>query len=70
MPIYAVIGGTHLVKANEIRMRKTIEELHKLNLGFIGVSHCTGEEGIKLIKEEFGDRFIYNNTGNVIEIDL
>ncbi|MDW5300291.1 MAG: MBL fold metallo-hydrolase [Sedimentibacter sp.] len=69
MPIYAVIGGTHLVEANEIRMKKTIEELHKFNLSLIGVSHCTGEEGIKRIKEEFEDTYIYNNTGNVIEID-
>jgi len=51
-------------------MRKTIEELRKLNMCFIRASNCTGEEGIKFIKEEFGDRFIYNNTGNVIEIDL
>lgn len=68
LPIYAVIGGTHLIEADEIRIQKTIEELRKMNLEFIGVSHCTGEESIKKIQEELGDKFLYNNTGNVILI--
>lgn len=69
MPIYAVIGGTHLVEADEIRMQKTINALREINMKFIAVSHCTGEEGIKRIKQEFGDQFMYNNTGKVIVIN-
>ncbi len=69
MPIYAVIGGTHLVEADEMRMQKTIDAFRAMNIKFIAVSHCTGEEGIKRIQQEFSDEFIYNNTGNVIVID-
>ncbi|HKM04554.1 MAG TPA: MBL fold metallo-hydrolase [Lachnospiraceae bacterium] len=69
MPIYAVIGGTHLVEADEIRMQKTIDAFCRMNIKFIAVSHCTGEEGIKRIQQEFSDEFIYNNTGNVIVVD-
>ena len=69
MPIYAVIGGTHLVEADEMRIQKTICAFRAMNIKFIAVSHCTGEEGIKRIQQEFIDEFIYNNTGNVIVID-
>lgn len=69
IPIYAVIGGTHLVEADEMRMQKTIDAFRAMNIKFIAVSHCTGEEGIKRIQQEFSDEFIYNNTGNVIVID-
>ena len=69
MPIYAVIGGTHLVEADEMRIQKTLDAFRAMNIKFIAVSHCTGEEGIKRIQQEFSDEFIYNNTGNVIMID-
>ena len=32
------------------------------------LSHCTGENAIKELKYEFRNQFVYNNTGNVIEI--
>ncbi len=68
MPIYAVIGGTHLVEADEVRMQKTIASLKNMNLQLVAVSHCTGEEGLRCISQEFKEDFLYNNTGNVIEI--
>jgi 7,8-dihydropterin-6-yl-methyl-4-(beta-D-ribofuranosyl)aminobenzene 5'-phosphate synthase len=69
LPIYGVIGGTHLVDANEDRMNQTITSFKNMGLDFIAVSHCTGEEGIKLMKESFREKFIFNNTGNIIKID-
>ncbi len=69
IPIYAVIGGTHLVDADERRLQKTADALRGLNIKLIAVSHCTGEEGIKKIQHEFSEEFIYNNTGNVMVID-
>lgn len=67
-PIYAVIGGTHLVDADERRMQKTIDVLKDMNIQLIALSHCTGEEGILRISRELKEYFIYNNTGNVITI--
>ena len=69
IPIYAVIGGTHLIEADEMRMQKTLDAFRAMNINLIAVSHCTGEEGIKRIQQEFNDEFIYNNSGNVIVID-
>lgn len=66
IPIYAVIGGTHLIEADEIRMEKTMDAFRKMNIKVIAVSHCTGEVGIRRIQHDFSKEFIYNNTGNVI----
>lgn len=67
MPLYGVIGGTHLIEANEYRLQKTIEFLNDNNISILGLSHCTGEKAMEEIKSKFGDKFIYNNTGNIIK---
>lgn len=66
--IRGIVGGTHLVEADEERLKKTIVELKKKNLDFIAVSHCTGEENLEKIKEVFGEKFIFNCTGNIMKI--
>lgn len=68
IPIYAVIGGTHLIEADEARMEKTIDAFKKMKIHLIAVSHCTGEKGIGLISKELKEQFLYNNTGKIIEI--
>ncbi|MDD3225875.1 MAG: MBL fold metallo-hydrolase [Clostridium sp.] len=67
MPIYGVIGGTHLVEADDLRLNKTIKFFKENNIKVLRMSHCTGEKAIEKIKLEFGERFIYNNTGNIID---
>jgi len=68
IPIYAVIGGTHLIEADEVRMKKTIDAFKKMKIQLVAVSHCTGEEGIRLISQEMKEQFLFNNTGKIIEI--
>ena len=68
MPIYAVIGGTHLIGASKDRLDITIEHLKNLNIEILAVSHCTGEDGIKQLKDTFEEKFIYNNTGNILNL--
>ena len=63
-PIYAVLGGTHLMEADEERLEKTMEIFRKFGVQCVAVSHCTGEQGIALAKETFGEQFVLNNTGN------
>jgi 7,8-dihydropterin-6-yl-methyl-4-(beta-D-ribofuranosyl)aminobenzene 5'-phosphate synthase len=67
LPIYGIIGGTHLIEADEQRLNKTIDFLKEKYIQIIGVSHCTGEKAAGEIKRQFGERFLYNNTGNIIE---
>lgn len=65
IPICAVLGGTHLVEADEDRIAKTIHAFREMKIESIAVSHCTGENGIQKIREGFKDSFILNHTGNV-----
>lgn len=68
VPIYAVVGGTHLIEADEVRVQKTIDAFKEMKIQLIAVSHCTGEEGIRHIRQELKEKFLYNNTGKVIQI--
>lgn len=68
IPICAVLGGTHLVEADEDRIDKTIAAFHEMQVEYVAVSHCTGETGIQKMKEEFKDKFILNCTGNVFSL--
>lgn len=68
MPIYAVVGGTHLVNADEVRIRETIEIFQEMEIQKVAVSHCTGEEGILKIQEGMKEQFVYNNTGHILQI--
>lgn len=67
--IRGIIGGTHLINCSIDRLDFTIRELKKLNLDFLAVSHCTGDANINILKDNFKDKFILNNTGNTIIID-
>lgn len=67
MPIYAVIGGTHLVEATKERIDQTIESLKKRNIQWIAVSHCTGERGMVKMEEAFINQFQKNVTGHRME---
>ncbi|MCT4509053.1 MAG: MBL fold metallo-hydrolase [Tepidibacter sp.] len=64
--IYGVIGGTHLVEANEDRINKTIECLKEMDIKLIGVSHCTGDTATKMFEQKC-DNFFINCTGTILE---
>lgn len=68
LPVYSVLGGTHLVEADEERLDKTMEALRECGLKQIAVSHCTGEPGMERVAREFGGNFVKNNTGHVYAI--
>jgi len=67
LPVAAVLGGTHLVEAEEERLAKTAEALKRHGVKTVAVSHCTGEEGMELLKKEFPEGFVLNNTGNTMK---
>jgi len=41
-PIHTVIGGTHLVTANDTRIQKTVEALREFDVQRLAPLHCTG----------------------------
>ncbi len=65
--VYAVLGGFHLWKADDKRIQATVDELKKLDIGFVGPCHCTGKKAIKKFAEAFGDRYRPIRMGDIIE---
>jgi 7,8-dihydropterin-6-yl-methyl-4-(beta-D-ribofuranosyl)aminobenzene 5'-phosphate synthase len=66
-PIFAVLGGTHLVEASQDSRRTSIEYLRSGDIGMIGVSHCTGQGAMNLL-DESASRYFHNRTGSSLII--
>ena len=63
--IAGIVGGTHLIEADEDRIDKSIQYLKSVDIAILGLSHCTGEEAIKKINDECRGAFI-NKTGKIL----
>ena len=66
--IYAVIGGTHLFRANEERIGRTIADLKDMGIQKLGVSHCTGFTASARLAQEFPGSFFLNNAGTRLRL--
>ena len=64
--IYAVIGGTHLVEADDDYLNAAVEFFNELDCELIGVSHCTGPRAMERLKND--SRFFHNRTGSSLII--
>jgi len=65
---YAILGGTHLDFLTPEQLEASIQALNELDMGKIGVSHCTGMRAAFRLNLEFGDRFFYGGVGSVLEV--
>ena len=66
--ILAVVGGLHLIDADEDRIDKTARALYDLNVQRLYVGHCTGLRGEAVLLKLFKDRFCKLHSG--MRIDL
>ena len=62
------MGGTHLERAPRAQQDATISALAQMQIGRIGVSHCTGEDVAQRMQEAFGDRFFRCHVGTVVTL--
>jgi 7,8-dihydropterin-6-yl-methyl-4-(beta-D-ribofuranosyl)aminobenzene 5'-phosphate synthase len=60
----AVIGGTHLVDADEARLDRTASELSGFEIGRLGACHCTGFRGQVALYQALGERFLHVRAGD------
>ena len=61
----SVIGGTHLISADETRMARTIEALRDFDIERLIVGHCTGINAMIHLWNAFGsDRVEFMTTGS------
>lgn len=66
--VHMVVGGTHLIGASEHQLNRSIEELKRLGVEKVGVSHCTGlASACRLATSLDEGVFFFNNAGNVID---
>lgn len=62
-----IIGGLHLLHKTSREVEEIAEKLSNLTEK-IAPSHCTGDKAIQTIAKIFGERFIENYAGRVIEV--
>ena len=62
-PIYAVLGGTHLVEASHHSLGMSLDYLGADSLKVIGVSHCTGQAAMDQMAVS-NERYFHNRTGS------
>lgn len=67
--VNTVIGGTHLIAADEERTLLTAAALQDMGVQRVGVSHCTGVKASILLAQQLGDVFFANNAGSSITIE-
>jgi 7,8-dihydropterin-6-yl-methyl-4-(beta-D-ribofuranosyl)aminobenzene 5'-phosphate synthase len=63
--IKTILGGLHLGKASDSKIRKIINLLRGFGLEKIGVGHCTGTRAFLALSNAFPDRVFLNTVGNV-----
>ncbi|WP_415225790.1 MBL fold metallo-hydrolase [Psychromonas sp.] len=51
-----LLGGLHLVNANQQRLNGTIDYLNKQHIETIYPAHCTGDNSILLLKKQFKNK--------------
>lgn len=69
-PIYAVIGGMHLVAAGPERLEKTIAALSQINPRYLMPLHCTGFPAMARLHHEFPEQYRSCPVGTTIELPL
>ena len=67
-PVYAVLGGTHLVEADPENLEISVDYLGRDELQIVGVSHCTGKEAMEILGAR-NERYYHNRTGSSLIID-
>jgi 7,8-dihydropterin-6-yl-methyl-4-(beta-D-ribofuranosyl)aminobenzene 5'-phosphate synthase len=63
----AVVGGMHLISADEAHMRRLMEVLGRLGPPALYPNHCTGQAAYVTLAQAFGDRVAPCPAGTVLD---
>jgi 7,8-dihydropterin-6-yl-methyl-4-(beta-D-ribofuranosyl)aminobenzene 5'-phosphate synthase len=61
--VHAVMGGFHLIGAEEELIRRTIADIKAMAPEYVVPMHCTGFEATVAFAKEMTDQFILNTSG-------
>lgn len=66
--VYAVIGGFHLVNADEMRIENTVNAFREIGVEHIYTGHCTGLNAECKFKKQLGDKFHKLHAGMIMDL--
>ncbi len=66
--VFLVLGGFHLLNKSEAEIKEIIKEFRELGVERVAPSHCSGDLTRRLFQQEYGEKFIENGAGKVINI--
>jgi 7,8-dihydropterin-6-yl-methyl-4-(beta-D-ribofuranosyl)aminobenzene 5'-phosphate synthase len=64
--IYLLMGGFHLGGRSDAEIRAIIKRLKALGVKRVAPSHCTGDNAIRMFRDEWTDDFVEGGLGAVI----
>lgn len=68
-PIHLVFGGTHLLPAKTDEISRIAAALmDQWKVPWIAPVHCTGEPAFAILKQNFGDRYLYAGLGTTLTL--
>jgi len=67
-PLYALLGGTHLVEADRARTIQSIQVFQDTGIKVMGINHCTGEEAVDMATSRSSIHF-HNTTGSSLILE-
>jgi len=65
-PVFAVVGGFHLLSHSADEVDRIIQELRQLGVERCGPAHCTGEAATARMRAAFADTLIEMGVGSII----
>ncbi len=65
--VAAVIGGFHLIDADDARIEATVKKLADYNIGRIYTGHCTGLKAEARLQQAFGKKFKKTHAGITVK---
>jgi 7,8-dihydropterin-6-yl-methyl-4-(beta-D-ribofuranosyl)aminobenzene 5'-phosphate synthase len=68
-PIHLVMGGFHLIDDTEQTINDIIHKFRGVNIESVAPSHCTGELALRIMRDNYKDKFIRSGVGCIIHIN-
>ena len=66
-PIHLVLGGTHLLPAKDDQISTIAASLRDTwSVRYLAPVHCTGEPAFVILKQTFGDHYVYAGLGTTV----
>jgi 7,8-dihydropterin-6-yl-methyl-4-(beta-D-ribofuranosyl)aminobenzene 5'-phosphate synthase len=66
-PIHLVLGGLHLLPAKDDQITSIAASLRDAwGVRYIAPVHCTGEPAFGILKDMFGDHYVYAGLGTTV----